>query len=151
MSIKSELLSLKHADPRNILHVGDVVRWARDNPTSALHHSIEWDDARAAEAHRYAQVRQLITIHVVSEEGTPLVVSLSIDRATGGGYRDMNDVGSLPDLRSIMLMDALNELERVRTKYARLQELAAVWEEADRAAAAQPQQAARRRRGRVTA
>lgn len=151
MSIKSELLSLQHSDPQNTLHVADAVRWARENPTSLLHGALEWDDRVAAEAHRFSQVRQLIAVHVLNDEGAPMVVSLSIDRKAGGGYRDITDVGARPDLRQIMLADALNELERVRVKYERVQELASVWDEADRISAEVPQPAGRRRRARVAA
>ena len=148
MTIKSELLGLQHSDPQNVLRVETVVQWARENPDSLLHRAIEWNDVRAAEAHRYHQVRQLIAVHVLSDEGAPLVVSLSIDRKAGGGYRDLSDVGRVPELRAVMLQDALDELERVREKYARVQELSKVWEEAERIAAESPQPT-RRRRARV--
>ena len=68
---------------------------------------------------------------------------LSIDRKAGGGYRKMSDVLKAPDLREIMLADALAELERVQLKYARVEELARVWAEA---AAVEQRIGARRRR-----
>lgn len=144
MSIRSELLSLQHSDPQNVLHVEDVVRWAAENPDSALHSAIEWDDSKAAYEYRLSQIRHLIQLHVVNEDRTPLLVSLSIDRHAGGGYRSVEDVGRVPDLREVMLADALAELERTRVKYARVQELAKVWEEADAARQRLPS----RRRGR---
>ena len=145
MTIKSELLSIQHATTDNILHVSDVVEWARENPGSLLHRSLEWNDEKAANEYRFDQARRLIAIHVVADDGAPLVVSLTIDRKAGGGYRDLNDVGARPDLRQIMLNDALAELERVRTKYERVRELAAVWEETDRVAAQVPQRTRGRR------
>lgn len=145
MTIKSELMNIQHAHPENVLHPNDVVEWAKDNPGSLVYKSLEWDDKRAAEGYRLAQVRRLIQIHVVTEEYQPMVVSLSIDRKAGGGYRDMQDVGAKPDLRQIMLDDALAELERVKAKYSRLQELVSVWEATEQVAARVPQSNRRRR------
>lgn len=151
MSIRSELLSLQHSDPQNVLHVEDVVRWASENPASDLHRVIEWDDARAAHEHRLSQVRHLIQLHVVNDDNTPVLVSLSIDRRRGGGYRSIDEVGRVPELREVLLADALAELERVQTKYARVTELMRVWEEADAARASAPEPVRRRGRPRVSA
>lgn len=133
MSIRSELLSIQHSDPHNMLHVADVKNWARENTTSKLHSSIEWDNDVAAERHRDWQIRQLIQLHIVSETGEPEMVSLTVDRVAGGGYRSVSEVVAVADLRAIMLQDALNELDRVRRKYERVTELVEVWEAAERA------------------
>lgn len=147
LSIRSELLSIQHATPDNILHAADVVEWAQANSESALHRSIQWDDRKAAHEYRLWQVRQLITIHVVQEDSTPLLVSLSIDRIEGGGYRSISDVLPVPDLRAIMLADALAELQRVQAKYQRVEELQRVWQEAESARREQQQPRTRQRRG----
>jgi hypothetical protein len=62
------------------------------------------------------------------------LVSLSIDRGHDGnnGYRGLDDVIAREDLRSIMMQDALAELERVQARYAKLTELQEVWEAADK-------------------
>ena len=143
MSIKDELLTIQSASEDNILHAEHVVAWAKDRPNSALFAAIEWDDERAASAHRLWQVRRLIAVHVVSTDGAPQMVSLTIDRKDGGGYRSISDVSKAPNLRAIMLSDALDELERFQLKYQRVQELAAIWDEADRVRA---QTAQRRKR-----
>lgn len=130
MSVKSELLEIQAADENGMLHPSSVVAWARANSDSELHRMIEWNDRRAADAHRLWQVRQLIQLHVVAEDGSPQLVSLTIDRRAGGGYRSMPDVLRTPDLREVLLQDALNELDRVRAKYERVTELARVWAEA---------------------
>ena len=127
MTIASELLAIQQANPDNILHASDAVAWARANPGSALHKAIEWNDERAADEFRLVQVRRLIQLHIVAEDGTPKLVSLSFDRENGGGYRSISDVVKVPDLREVMLLDALRELERVQKKYARIEALAAVW------------------------
>lgn len=131
MSIRSELLSIQHACPDGVLHASDVVAWAKENAESALHSAIEWNNKKAADAHRLWQVRQLIQLHVVTEDGAPQLVSLSIDRKVGGGYRSVSDVVEKPDLRAILLQDALDELERVQAKYQRVEALATVWQEAE--------------------
>ncbi len=131
MSIRSELLSIQHADTQNVLHAADALRWAAENPDSSLYRVIEWDDTKAAYEYRLNQVRHLIQLHVVNEDQSPLLVSLSIDRPYGGGYRSIDDVGNIPDLREVMLSDALAELERVQSKYARVQELNRVWLEVE--------------------
>lgn len=132
MSIRDELTALQQSAKGGILHAGAVVQWAHDHPGSALHGSIDWDDAHAAAEYRLWQVRRLIQVHIVDERGAPIMVSLSIDRGAGGGYRPIGEVVKVPDLRALMLADALAELERVRLKYERVVELASVWEEAER-------------------
>ena len=131
-TIRNELLALQAAAEDGILHAEKVVEWARDNPGSALHRSLQWNDAKAAHEYRIDQVRRLISVHVVDARGHPLLVSLSIDRNIGGGYRPIADVLKAQDLRDVLVRDALEELERVQDKYARVEALATVWAEADR-------------------
>lgn len=145
MSIKEELLALREAQG-GILRVEPVVEWAQAHPTSDLHKSLEWDDEKAGFEWRCHQVRRLIAVHVVNEEGERQMVSLTIDRVRpGGGYRDIQDVGSVPNLREVMLGDALDELERVQARYNHLQELVQIWEAADQVRQRHPR---RHRRGR---
>jgi len=132
MTIRDELVELQKHD--GILRPESAVMWARKNPKSALHGALEWDDNAAAHQYRIWQVRQLIAVHVVNEEGVRQIVSLSIDRINqGGGYREINSILASPPLREILLADALAELERMRLKYQGLVELAKVWDEVHRA------------------
>lgn len=110
-----------------MLHADKVVDWARKNKRSALHTQFVWDDTKAAVEFRLWQARQLITLHVVCEDRTPKVVSLTVDRKAGGGYRMIRDVVSNKKLTALMLQDALAELQRVREKYERIRALAPVW------------------------
>ncbi len=146
MSIRDELLEIQRDNDDNILHPREVVEWARRNTNSALHSAIEWDDQRAADAYRLVQVRRLIEVHVVSGGGDQRVISLSSDRTAGGGYRSEADVIARPDLRAVMLRDALEELERVQAKYERVKGLSEVWEATD---AARAKAGVRRRRARA--
>jgi hypothetical protein len=132
MSVRDELLMLQQ-EAGGLLQVDPVIKWAAQNPTSDLYQEIPWDDAKAAQEWRRQVVRKLIALHIVSIEGVRQVVSLSIDRTKpGGGYRGLNAVMAVPDLRSILLKDALAELERVRLKYQTVSELARVWEMVER-------------------
>lgn len=127
MSIKLELEEL-HRASGGLLKPEDVVEWARTHQNSELHSSLEWNDAKAAHEHRVWQVRRLIAVHVIAEEGDRTLVSLTVDRVRqGGGYRDIRDVMRVDELRACLLSDALEELERVKAKYDRLTELADVW------------------------
>jgi hypothetical protein len=140
MSIESELLAIKGSD--EFLIAEDVVEWARANPNSDLHESLEWDDRAAAAEYRLHQVRRLIAIHVTYGDGSRKFVSLSIDRTRDrGGYRDIDDVLQDQTLHEVMLADALRELERVQARYNQLLALTPVWQ-----AAAQVRRRARGRR-----
>lgn len=130
--IQRELLAL--VDKRSgTLEVEKAYNWAESHPDSALHAALEWDDEVAGREWRCQQIRRLIAVHVVDDQGDRVLVSLSVDRVSGQGYRTVDSVARNRDLRSCMLQDALNELQRCQAKYERLQELAGVWEEAGKA------------------
>ena len=130
-AIADELLKLKNS--AGVINPAEAVKWAKANPESHLHGSLEWDDTIAGERWRVSQVRQLIAIHIVDADGGRRFVSLSIDRRHDGsnGYRSLEDVVGRPDLREIMLRDALADLERVQARYSKLTELQPVWDAAD--------------------
>lgn len=134
IQVRDELLALR--DNKGLINVRRTVQWARKHKSSALHAQLNWDDESAGEDWRCHQVRQLIALHITRVAGERQFISLSIDRNSGrgnghvGGYRALVDVMKKPDLRAIMLQDALTELERVRTKYDGIAELNKVWEEA---------------------
>lgn len=127
MSIHDEITALHGTSDDGMLHAGQVVDWARDNPASALHGAFEWNDTRAANEYRLEQARGLIRLHIVVDDDGPTFVSLSFDRTRGGGYRTVADVVKSRDLSEILLRDALAELERVQKRYARVEALTAVW------------------------
>lgn len=131
MTIRDELLALKTKD--GLIVPERAHSWAAKHPESKLHAGLIWDDAVAGYQHRLWQIRRLIAIHIVTDEGARQVVSLSVDRQRpSGGYRDLDDVLPKPDLREVLLNDALAELERVQAKYSRLQELNEVWAAKDK-------------------
>jgi hypothetical protein len=130
MTIKDELVAI--FGENTLTTTGDIVAWARQHSLSALHRELKFDDdAGAANLWRHHHVRQLISIHIVDGDHHRRAVSLSIDRASGGGYRELSDVLNMPRLRDVLLADALEELERVQNRYESVKELANVWNEID--------------------
>lgn len=125
--VRDELLAIQKASKGGVLHAASVVVWARKHKGSALHRQFEWNNSKAANEYRLWQARRLIAINIVTAEGGPQVVSLSIDRTKGGGYRAIDDVLSSRDLSEIMLRDALAELQRVQERFQRVKELTSVW------------------------
>lgn len=135
MSIKDELLAIKAGNTDDKLYPQESVDWAQENAESDLHGHFLWDNEQAGNEHRLAQARRLIMVYVVTEDRTPILISLTPDRVNGGGYRAISDVLAVPDLTAIMLRDAFAELERVEKKYYRLKELSDVFAELGRARA----------------
>lgn len=123
-NVANELLALER---NGLIKPTEAVQWARVHTNSHLHQALEWDDAVAGEAYRVQQVRSLIAVFVEPVHHARQFVSLSVDRVEGGGYRRIEQVMNQQDLRSILLQDALHELERMREKYQALQELDKVW------------------------
>ncbi|HZT90267.1 MAG TPA: hypothetical protein VFA12_20170 [Stellaceae bacterium] len=139
-TVAGELLALaSQINTGDKLQAQQVVDWARSHPKSALYAALcplgtdgKWDLVKAAEEYLLHQARRLIAVHIVDEAGARKVVSLSVDRVSGGGYRRVKDVLMDVELTAVMLKDALAELQRVRLKYETVQALAGVWRELDR-------------------
>lgn len=109
-----------------------VVEYAAD-PKTALHGRFEWDDTKAAHAHRLWQAREIIQVYVdVIHDDTPpfrVFVSLKEDqRQPGGGYRRTVDVLADPERRAALLEQAKAELAHFAHNYRVLdKELAPVF------------------------
>lgn len=130
--IRNELRAIQAADPGGILHPEKAVAWAKSHKSSALYRALEWNDNKAAAEYRLSQIRRLIQIYVVTGDGRPQLVSLTIDRSNGGGYRPIEKVVADPDLAAELLKDALHELERVREHYEWIKSLQPIWNEVDK-------------------
>ena len=96
---------------------GAVVTEAR-NPESPLHHHFEWDNAKAADAHRLNQARALIQsyrLHVVDERGERTVRFYSNvvirDEHT---YRRTEEILRIDGLREQRRMKLVKELTRLQ-------------------------------------
>lgn len=124
--VVSELLRLKRRN--GLLRAQDVVKAARP-ARSPLHRFFEWNVRKAAMVTWIEQARELIQVAVTVEPGLGKVhvfVSLRPNRVSGG-YREMAEVLRRPDLRRILLEDALRDIEALHTRYVQLRELQPVW------------------------
>jgi hypothetical protein len=129
--VQQELEAIRE-EMGGILRAEDVVRFAQNNPDSALHRRFTWDDSVAAVQHRLNEARSIIRVHVFILPGSTQTirtyVSLHSDRQqAGGGYRSIGEVMRDTDRRKMLLRDALRELERWKAKYSGLKELAKVF------------------------
>lgn len=107
------------------LHPQAVVADARD-AKSPLHRYFEWDDKKAAEAHRMDQARALIrSIRVIEDnDQKPRPAFLSIRSDDGGfGYHAIKDVLSSRDLRERLLVQAERDLDAWTARYRELREI----------------------------
>jgi len=137
----------KRADPQEIgealetirlenggeLHPQAVVADARD-AKSPLHRYFEWDDKKAAEAHRVDQARALIrSVRVIDdndEKARPAFLSIRND--DGVAYRSIRDVLNSRDLRQRLLEQAERDLESWTQRYRELREIVEMVEPARR-------------------
>lgn len=106
---------------------------------SVLHPQFEWDDAKAAHAHRLDQAAYLVrSIVVVRDEALDagpkevrLFVSVRPDETGRQCYVGVDDAMARPDWRKQVLADAIRDMEAFKRKYADLSELASVLEAID--------------------
>ena len=122
-----------------ILTPAGVLR-AASEPESQLHGYFTWDDTEAAQAWRMHQARNLIAsvrVQMVGpvEAPEPIRAWVSVSTDEGRGYRALESALADPVTREDVLASARRELDRVRRQYGQLEELAAVWEAMDQAAA----------------
>jgi hypothetical protein len=129
MSIASELEWLK--DGRGFINPPKVHDWAASHPESALHHHLDWDDAKAGYEHRLSQIRRLIQLYVVDMTGDRKTISLVRDRHEGGGYRYIGPVLSNAELRASALREAFAEYRRWQRRYRFFREFGPIFVAAD--------------------
>jgi hypothetical protein len=112
-----------------VLEARDVVDAARPED-SPIHSHFTWDDGAAAERYRIWEARQLIRVSVqmLPTEGndveTRVFVSLTSDRAQGGGYRVVATVLNDDEQRRRLIADAFEDWQRFEKRYKSLKELA---------------------------
>lgn len=94
-----------------------------------LHGEFEWDDAIAAEEHRKAQARHVIScivIHANGPEKEPVRAFVAISTENGNTYQPLAVVVNTPSMYTQMLANARSELRVFAGKYERLVELSRV-------------------------
>lgn len=106
---------------------------AASDPRHALHPHFEWDDARAAHAHRLDQARAIIRIVRIEDasrdENPPAYISVNEGRS-GVSYRTFKDVLVNADLQSAVLLQAEKDLEAWERRYRQLQDVCNIVAEA---------------------
>lgn len=93
---------------------------ARDNP---LHPAFEWNDKKAAHAHRLEQAGFLlrtITVRSETEVRAPIRAFVNVTRDTDRSYTSIAHAMSDDDLRRQVIASAWQELEAWRKRHAEL-------------------------------
>lgn len=115
-----------------VLHNGrlerNLVLESARNPESPLHTEFEWDDRKAAEAHRLDRAGYLIrSIEVIVTETPatkPIRAFVSVQRDEDRSYTSVAHALASPDLRAQVVAQAWADLEAWHRRYAELAEFA---------------------------
>lgn len=109
------------------------------NPKSPLHPCFEWDDAKAAEAHRIAQaghvLRCLVKVEAHERKPVPVRAFVPVFREPDAERREyvgITDALNDPLMREQVIASARRELAAWREKYRLYDELAELFEVIDR-------------------
>lgn len=111
-----------------------VVDAAKDRK-SPLHRYFEWDDAKAAASHRLDQARTLIRVVRSFDEETQEAEDaspafLSVSEKGGVAYRSVGEVQSSAYLQTIILQQAIRDLDAWRNRYRVLTDVCSMVAEA---------------------
>ncbi len=116
--VRKELEAIERE--RGIIEPAVVVAAARD-PDSALHEFFEWDDSKAADAHRIQQARQLIArikVQMVGgDQQTYNVRSFAHLSSDRRGYRSLETISAEQSLADTLRADLARDLQRLIAKY----------------------------------
>lgn len=123
----------------------DIVEHAR-NESSALHAGFTWDDTAAAREHRLSQARKInrsIEVQYLDLPKQPKTRAFEVKRvevsphSTKKFFSTVEDVMNDPEAKARWITEALNDLQRLRTRYRSVQELAVIWRSIDQVLQAQ--------------
>lgn len=109
----------------------DIVKTAQaeKNP---LHPLFEWDDKKAADAHRLQTARQILCCLIkVEKDQKPVRAFVNIETKAPtkqGLFANIRTAMETAETREIVLQNALAELMAFKSKYASLIELSSVFE-----------------------
>ncbi len=136
-AIRRALLAIVERN-NGVLNPAHVLEAARDEE-HVLHRFFEWDDAKAGDAYRLAQVGALVRrlrLTIIRPATAPREVAISTTRSyqsrpsmrgQGGGYEGIGAILSDDEKRGELLAQVLRELSAYRRRYAELSELQTVW------------------------
>jgi hypothetical protein len=116
----------------------EMVVEASRGADAPLHSAFEWDDRKAAQAHRLEQARYVIrSVEIIidkgGEESMPIRAFVSVLRDEDRSFTSTVHALADPDLRAQVLADAWKELEAWRKRHAELVEFARVFSAIDQA------------------
>lgn len=98
--------------------------------SSPIHEAFEWDDTRAAHAHRLSEARQHIQTVRVTLMGREMDgfhnVTVQINKMPTRGYVSAEKVMSKQDLQKQVISAAVREIQYWQTKYKEVSELEGV-------------------------
>lgn len=116
--VMGEALAKIAADNAGRLKPKHVVEAARD-PKNALHGFFEWDDKRAADAHRLDQARAIIRIvqEVKPSAASGMVRSFVSVSDHGRAYRPIADIERSAALQAQVLEAAQKDLDTFEKRY----------------------------------
>lgn len=117
-----EALSKLASDGDGHLEPSAVVSAAQD-PDSALHPHFEWDDTKAAHAHRLDQARDLIRVIRIDEGERSPPAFVSISDVSGVSYRPVADVRASSSLQLVVMRQAERDLAAFRRRYCELADI----------------------------
>jgi len=109
-----------------------VVKDAKSK-SSPLHNAFEWNNAKAADAHRLFQARNLIaSIEVVYEEAESVgpvraFVSVRAESGENFDYQSTREAMTVPEMREMVLSRALREAHEWMRRYKDYKELAKIF------------------------
>ncbi len=136
--VASELTDLRRQD--GSYHPSDLVDWAAENPSSALHKEFAWDNKDAGHQWRLFQARRIIKRYAVVTEGAdvtdvvPMLSVPSLRHGDDGSYLSKDVVASREDYRLEVLAEVQSKLRSMSSTYASLlPELKSVWAAVKRA------------------
>lgn len=132
--IVGEFLEQRFPDGRGI--TPDMILEAATPEDSPIHGFFEWDDQKAAAAHRKFQARQLIKAIVVeieqAGEQKEIPVYASVVDGDSRSYISIDNAREVPSLWDQVLQQALREIVTWRDRYKTLRELSPIFEAIDR-------------------
>lgn len=119
-------------DKYGVLTTKDIVDESRDE-SAALHKCFEWNNEIAAEKYRQKQAGDMIRclVSVVKHDDSDVPIAVRAIVKTNEKYEPITVTMRSEEKTAVLLMDALNDIDRFKKKYAELSDLSAVFNAMD--------------------
>lgn len=116
------LARIQKGDANNLLYPAKVVEEAKD-PSSPLHKRFDWDDTSAGEKYRLMQARALIACVKITYPDMEPVRYYPHIRTDQNGYRRIEQVIKVEQLRKSFLCQFATDIEMLIAKYRNFADL----------------------------